>query len=180
MSVPGSDLCRQEKSYRLYLVFGVSKNKVRKPERRRGVSFGVQDDESQQGSGRWGRGSDPKVKAAKIKHDVCRLCRGGDSLSVCSRFRSMSPGEKLSFVWGKSFASAVLMVDMLQVSAERVLYVAWKGVPKSIPNYCTNPLCVQRRRTLENSRRLLIQELAVTLLRAIPMLAAHQDKDRPN
>ena len=80
------------------LVFGVSKNKVRKPERRRGVSFGVQDDESQQGPGRWGRGSDPKVKAAKIKHDVCRLCRGVDSLSVCSRFRAMSPGEKLSFV----------------------------------------------------------------------------------
>ena len=112
MSVPGSELCRQEKSYRLYLVFGVSKNKVRKPERRRGVSFGVQDDESQQGPGRWGRGSDPKVKAAKIKHDVCRLCRGDDSLSVCSRFRAMSPGEKLSFVWGKSFASTVLMVDM--------------------------------------------------------------------
>ena len=67
-------------------VFGVSENKVRKPERGRGASFGVQADESQQGSGRWGRGSDPKVKDAKIKHDVCRLCRGGHSLSVCSRF----------------------------------------------------------------------------------------------
>ena len=32
----------------------------------------------------------------------------------------------------KSFASAVLIVDMLKVSAERVLYVVWKGVPKSI------------------------------------------------
>ena len=82
-------------------VFGVSENKVRKPERGRGASFGVQADESQQGSGRWGRGSDPKVRDAKIKHDVRRLCRGGHSLSVCSRFRAMSPGEKLSFVWGK-------------------------------------------------------------------------------
>ena len=163
-------------------VIGVSENKVRKPERGRGASFGVQADESQQGPGRWGRGSDPKVNDAKIKHDVCRLCRDGHSLRVCSRFRAMSPGEKLSFnLFGeKGFASAVLMVDMLQVSSERVLYVVWKGVPKSIPNCCTNPLCVQRRRTLENSRRLLIQEQAVTLLRAIPMLAAHQDKDRPN
>ena len=82
-------------------VFGVSENKVRKPERGRGASFGVQADESQQGPGRWGRGSDPKVKNSKIKHDVCRLCRGGHSLSVLSRFRAMSPGEKLSFVWGK-------------------------------------------------------------------------------
>ena len=82
-------------------VFGVSENKVRKPERGRGGTFGVQADKSQQGPGRWGRGSEPKVKDAKIKHDVRRLCRGGHSLSVCSRFRAMSPGEKLSFVWGK-------------------------------------------------------------------------------
>ena len=61
----------------------------------------MQADESKQGPGRWGRGSDPKVKAAKIKHDVCRLYRGGHSLSVCSRFRAMSPGETLSFVRGK-------------------------------------------------------------------------------
>ena len=44
----------------------------------------------------------------------------------------MSPGEKQSFVSEKSFASAVLIVDMLKVSSERVLYVVWKGVPKSI------------------------------------------------
>ena len=78
-------------------VFGVSENKVHKPERR--ASFGVQADETQQGPGRWGRGSDPKVKDVKIKHDVCRLCRGGHSLSVSSRFRATSPGEKLSFGW---------------------------------------------------------------------------------
>ncbi|XP_068728862.1 uncharacterized protein [Montipora capricornis] len=82
-------------------VFGVSENKVRRPERGRGASFGVQGDESQQGPGRWGRGSDSKVKDDKIKHDDCRLCRGGHDLSACSRFKAMSPGEKLSFVWGK-------------------------------------------------------------------------------
>ena len=45
-------------------VFGVSENKVRKPERGRGASFGVQADESQQGPGRWSRDSDSKVKDA--------------------------------------------------------------------------------------------------------------------
>ena len=74
---------------------------MRKPERGRGASFGVQANESQQGPGRWDRGSDPKVKDAKIKHDVFRLCRGVHGLSVYSRFRAMSPGEKLSFVWEK-------------------------------------------------------------------------------
>ena len=53
-------------------VFGVSENKVRKPERGRGASFGVQADESQQRPGRWGRASDSKVSKvsdSKIKHD---------------------------------------------------------------------------------------------------------------
>ena len=41
--------------------------------------------------------------------------------------------EKSYRLVGKEgFPSAVLMVDMLQVSAERVLYVVWKDVPKSI------------------------------------------------
>ena len=40
------------------------------------------------------------------------------------------PGSKLCRQ-EKGFASAVLMVDMLQVSAERVLYVVWKGVPQA-------------------------------------------------
>ena len=90
-------------------VFGVSENKSndfsgrgqRKPERRKGTSLGVQAQEGQQSPERGGSGSDPKVKDAKSKPCVCRLCKGDHILSVCSRFKAMSPGERLSFVWGK-------------------------------------------------------------------------------
>ena len=161
-------------------VFGVSENKVRKPERGRGASFGVQADESQQGPGRCGRGSDSKVKDTKIKHDVCRLCRGGHDLSACFRFKAMSPGEKLSFVWGKKVRFCCF--DGRHVASQCRAGVV-SGVEGCIAKHskcCTNPLYVLLRRTLENIRRLLIQELAVTTLRALPTHAAHQDKDRPN
>lgn len=46
----------------------------------------MQADESQQGSGRWRKGNDSK---------------GGHSFSACSRFKAMSPKEKIAFVWGK-------------------------------------------------------------------------------
>ena len=159
-------------------VFGVSENKVRKPERGRGASFGVQADESQQGPGRWGRGSDPKVKAAKIKHDVCRLWRGGHGLSVCSQFRAMSPGEKQSFVLGKKLCFCCFDCRHVESQCRASVVCGVEGCTEKHPNCCTNPLCILRTKTLENSRQL--QELAVTLLRAIPMHAAHQYKDRPN
>ena len=65
------------------------------------VKSSVKKSPPKQGPGCCGRGSDSEVKDAKIKHDVCRLCRGGHNLSACSWFKAMSPGEKLSFVWGK-------------------------------------------------------------------------------
>ena len=72
-----------------------------KQERGKGASFSVQADESQQSPVRQGNGNDPKVKDAKPKLCVCWLCKGNHGLSVCSRFKAMSPGEKLSFVWGR-------------------------------------------------------------------------------
>lgn len=46
-------------------VFGVSENKLSKPERGRGVSFGVQADEFQQGSGRWGGGKTLRLRTLR-------------------------------------------------------------------------------------------------------------------
>ena len=90
-------------------VFGVPETKpkefsgrgLHKPERGKGASFGVQADESQQSPGHGGGGDNGKVKAAQAKPRVCQLCKGGHGLSVCSRFKAMSSGEKLRFVWGK-------------------------------------------------------------------------------
>ena len=90
-------------------VFGVSESKSKdvigrgphKQERGKGASLGVQADDSQQSPVRQSNGNDLKVKDAKPKLCVCRLCKGDHSLSVCSRFKAMLPGEKLSFVWGR-------------------------------------------------------------------------------
>ena len=84
-------------------VFGVLENKSKdfsgrgllKPERGKGASFGVQAEVQQRSPARWGHNE------TKAKLFVCRLCRGDHDLKVCSRFKAMSPGERLGFVWGK-------------------------------------------------------------------------------
>ena len=104
-------------------VFGVSESKSkdssgkspRRPGRTIGSSFGVQGHEDQQNPESQGNINDPKFKNAKTTRHVCRLCKGDHVLSVCSRFKVMSPGEGLSLILcvERDSASVVLTVDTL-------------------------------------------------------------------
>ena len=85
----------------------------RRPGRTTGSSFGVQGHEDQQNPESQGSTNDLKFKNAKTTRHVCRLCKGDHVLSVCSRFKAMSPGERLSLVVVRNSASVVLMVDTL-------------------------------------------------------------------
>ena len=91
-------------------VFGVSEIKSKGSSRRdlrrsgrssTGSSFGVQGHEDQQNLESRSNVNDTKFKNTKTTPRVCRLCKGDHVLSVCSRFKAMSPGERLSFVCGK-------------------------------------------------------------------------------
>ena len=90
-------------------VFGVLESKskdssgrgLRSPRRSTGSSFGVQGHEDQQTLESQGNVNDPKFKNTKTTPRICRLCKGDHVLSVCSRFKTLSPGERLSFVCGK-------------------------------------------------------------------------------
>ena len=86
-------------------VFGVSESKSKDSSRRdlrrsgrssTGSSFGVQGHEDQQNQESRGNVNDTKTTPR-----VCRLCKRDHVLNVCSRFKAMSPGERLSFVCGK-------------------------------------------------------------------------------
>ena len=90
-------------------VFGVSEIKPKDSRRdlRRsgrsstGSSFGVQGHEDQQNLESRSNVNDTKFKNTETTPRVCRLCKGDHVLSVCSRFKAMSPGERLSFDCGK-------------------------------------------------------------------------------
>ena len=91
-------------------VFGVSESKSKDSSRRdlrrsgrssTGSSFGVQGHEDQQNLESRGNFNDAKFKNTRTTPRVCRLCKGDHVLSVCSRFKAMSPGERLSFVCSK-------------------------------------------------------------------------------
>ena len=91
-------------------VFGVSeiksKDSGRRDLRRSGTSstrssFGVQGHEDQQNPDSRGNVNETRFKNTKTTPRVCSLCKGDHVLNVCSRFKAMSPGERLSFVCRK-------------------------------------------------------------------------------
>ena len=91
-------------------VFGLSECKSKDSSRKdlwrsgrssTGSSFGVQGHENQQNPESGGNVNDGKFKNTRTTPRVCRLCKGDHVLSVCSRSKAMSPGERLSFVCSK-------------------------------------------------------------------------------
>ena len=61
----------------------------------------MQSHEDQQNPESRGNVNDTRFKNTKTTPYVGRLCKGDHVVNVCSRFKAMSPGERLSFLCGK-------------------------------------------------------------------------------